>query len=389
MMVVEALSRLEGGGGGGGKDLIVEAFVGSHSSKALNTAASNISLQSFSWLQIRKVVLPSLGKDLEDICYDAVIIHNWSGAAFQPWLNRGPGEEAVDNAITHLSSFLSPGAPVVVLGVDNEASTQWSESLGKIGTVRCHPEKSLVVARTATTYSLLSRSSTTPTHQQEEDKKPPVVLIVADGDDGAGDKLAQHLRSKGSNSSNSRSVGGNVTMEVQVLTCGRSGKGAVFSDEKGLHWGGALGDVLHSIQENGQTLTSIIYAAGMNDTTILGLQAFDRLTRLSQALLPNSQLLNAIKPPDHDILFWVLTLCSYEGEVIRPNQGVVEGLGKVLVSELGDVSTRLVDLDSLDDLDQVGGGGGGGGGDRRRRRSTGQSRGLRHRSSRSSRVKSS
>jgi len=331
MLAVEALSRMEGVGGN--NSLMVEAFVASHSGRIMNTAASNVSLQSTSWLRVRKVVMPSLVKDLEDVCYDAVIIHDWSTAAYQPWLTRGPGEDAVHNALSHLSSFIAPGAPVVVLGVNGEdAEKPWVEHLSRLGTARSYPEKSLVIARTSSSY----------TSSAPQEGNNLVVLVVADDADGVGQSLSDHFTMNGSHH----------VADVQVLTCGK-GPGFVFDDEEGVHWGGALGSALQAIQDRGQRLSGIVFAAGMNDPTVLGLKAFDRLTRLSQALLPNGQLLSSIKPADRNILFWVLTLCSYDGEMIRPNQGVIEGLGKVLVTELGDVGTRLVDMDSLEDISQV------------------------------------
>ncbi len=355
--VVEALSKMDLPA-----SVIIEYFVGAHSSGLLKSLGTKVN-RKCSNIRLRRVLMnDTLYNEIKDITFEAAVFTEWtrSGAAAYA---EGAHESAALNATDSLRSYLMPGAPVFVRGLNDlplwaaltslvsaaplpltnalpaeEAAADWAKALGDVRTAALGNGKLLTGKVPAA-----------------EVAAPAKYLLFVD-QEAEGAELLKLLQAR------------NAQVEAEVVALSEGGK---LSDEataddfaelikellgpKAAEGEGEAAEPKEgeeaAAEEKGTPFKGVIFAGGLHDASEIGDVAFKRLLKLAQGLLKNGDLLKSLRASElaEPASLWVVTRGAYVGE-LRPAQGTVQGMATVLCGELHDMVTKHVDLSSGKDL---------------------------------------
>ena len=355
--VVEALSRMDLPA-----NITFEYFVGSHNAGLLKSLATKVNRKATN-LRLRRVLInDTLFNELKDITFEAVVFDEWtrSGAAVYA---EGKSESAAANALEALASFMQPGAPIYVRGLNDvplwasltslvsastlplvnplsaeDAAADWKQLFLAQG-----EEHSIKVGA----GSLLVGKLAAPVHAAAAK-----YLLVVDKQ-AEGTELLKLLKAR------------NAAAEAEIILVGENGK---LTDESTADdYAALLTELLAppKVEEvaegeaaaaavpaeeateaaKGTPFKGVVFSAGLNDSSIIGDVAFSRLLKLGQGLLKNGDLLKTLRANElaEPASLWVVTKGAYVGE-LRPAQGTVQGMATVLCGELHDMITKHVDV---------------------------------------------
>lgn len=319
-LVIEALSRLRMG-----PNILVECFLCSHSRTLLNVSASGVSRDA-TWLRVRKVFFPSMRYELPDICFDAIIINDWT--LYLEHVSAA-SESIMASALATLSSFCTPGSQLVIRDIDANTAEACLDSSKSYGQAIFSPETSTICIRVCNPY------------MQNFDSLKPVTLVIADRSSLSSQLIIQLRRES--------EVKGLDSSQVQVLSCSHRD---MADDASSKTWSNTIRAFTIHVKAQGQVLSSVVFAAGFEDNTVLGEQAFERLAKLSQALQIIRDDLMEVKPDEQEISLWILSNNCFSKNICV-NQGSIQGLSLVICHELSEVETRIVDIEGEGDMSLV------------------------------------
>jgi len=300
---------------------IIEVFVGSHDMKVLNLVAGSMGATE-AGLRVRKILLPAMARELADYAFDVVALHAWHASGKAAWEqgssssnSSSPEAKPVLHALTTLESFMTPGAQLLVLGVEGSDKQAWTETL--------QPFASDVTSSSTLVAARMVRAI----------PSAPRTFLVVTEDPALAAQLTQHLTS----------VAGPQCRTV-VLTCGSHPKAQLQDSAKA--WGTALGKMLEGISADAG-FQGLVFLGGLSDETVLGTKAFSRLAKLCQASMACEQqiatLVAGSSGGGREGHLWVVTEGAYAGQ-IRPNQGSMQGFTFVIAHELPALEARLIDM---------------------------------------------
>jgi acyl transferase domain-containing protein/NADPH:quinone reductase-like Zn-dependent oxidoreductase/thioester reductase-like protein/acyl carrier protein len=354
--VVEAFSRLDLP-----SNIIVEYFVGSHNAGLLKSLATKVNRKATN-VRLRRVLInDTLFNELKDITFEAVVFDEWTRSGAAAFM-EGKLEAPVANAVEAVRSFMMPGAPIYVRGLNNiplwtaltslvsatplpltnalpaeEALAEWTQLFLVQGEV--HQVK--VGAGT-----LLMGRLTVPAPAA-----PARYLLVVD-EQGEGEEMLRRMQAL------------NPAAEAEIILVGEKGKMTDKSTSD--DYATLIAELLapNKVEEVSEATSAVpaeeeseepvaspfkgvVFSAGLNDSSVIGDVAFSRLLKLGQALLKNGDLLKSLRENEvaEPASLWVVTKGAYVGE-LHPAQGSVQGMATVLCGELHDMVTKHVDLAS-------------------------------------------
>jgi len=295
---------------------IIEVFIGSHDIQALNMVAGTMS-GAERGLRVRKILMPTLDRELADYAFDVVALHAWHTSGKMAWQqsdsNTTSGEtQRALNVVTTLESFMTPGSQFWVLGLDGGEKKAWVDVLQPLSPdLRC--TTTLVAAR------MMPRL---PTSQR-------TYVVIAENSQEAA-LLTKRLTL----------LAGSACSTI-VVTCGANAK-AHFQDNAKC-WETSLESVLASISVD-DGFQGLVFLGGLDDETILGTMAFSRLAKLCQAVMACEQKITALmNDSKQNGQLWIVTEGAYAGK-IRPNQGCIQGFTYVIAHELPTLEAYLIDM---------------------------------------------
>ena len=361
--VVEALSKMELPA-----SITIEYFVGAHSGGLLKSLATKVN-RKCSNIRLRRVLMnDTLFNEIKDITFEALVFTEWTRSGAAAYL-EGKHESAALNATEALRSYLMPGAPVFVRGLNDlplwvaltslvsasplplvnalpaeEAAADWAKALGDVRTAALGNGKLLAGKLPAT-----------------EEAGPERFLLFVDNE-AEGKELLKLLQAR------------NAKAEAEVIVLGEGGK--LTDEATSDDFAALIKELLEPKQaaegeepkaeaapegeaaseEKGTPFKGVVFAGGLHDASVIGDVAFKRLLKLGQGLLKNGDLLKTLRASElaEPASLWVVTRGAYVGD-LRPAQGTVQGMATVLCGELHDMITKHVDLSSAKDLPALAG----------------------------------
>ena len=354
--VVEVLSRMDLPA-----NITFEYFVGSHNAGLLKSLATKVNRKATN-LRLRRVLInDTLFNELKDITFEALVLDEWTRSGVTAFA-EGKAETAAANALEAFGSFLMPGAPIYVRGLNNlplwtvlvslvsasplplvhalsaeEATAEWTGLFLTQGEVHTVPvgTGSLLVGRLAT--PILA--------------SPAKYVLVVD-QQAEGEELLKLLQAR------------NAAAEAEIILVGENGKltDASTADDYAALLTQLLAPAkVEEVAEGeaaaaapaeeateaaqGTPFKGVVFSAGLHDESVIGDVAFSRLLKLGQGLLKNGDLLKSLRATElaEPASLWVVTKGAYVGE-LRPAQGTVQGMATVLCGELHDMITKHVDV---------------------------------------------
>ena len=354
--VVEALSRLDLPA-----HVTIEYFVGSHNAGLLKSLATKVNRRATN-LRLRRVLInDTLFNELKDITFEAVVFDEWTRSGASAYA-EGKSESAAANALDSLSSFMQPGAPVYVRGLNDvplwtaltslvsatplplvnalkaeDALADWTHQFlaqGKVSTVKVGTG-SLFMGQQGTAVAAA----------------PARYLLVVDKQ-AEGEELLKLMKAR------------NPVAEAEIILVGEAGKltdASTADDYTALITellapkkveevaegaaAAAAAAPAEATEDKGTPFKGVVFSAGLSDTSVIGDVGFSRLLKLGQGLLKNGDLLKTLRSNElaEPASLWVVTKGAYVGE-LRPAQGTVQGMATVLCGELHDMITKHVDV---------------------------------------------
>ena len=301
---------------------IIEVFIGSHDMKVLNLVAGSMGATE-AGLRVRKILLPALPLELADYAFDIVAVHAWNASGKAVWEQNSssssdisPEAKPVLHTLTTLESFMTPGAQVLVMGVEDSVDKQaWIETLQPFAS------------------DVISSSTLVAARMVHLIPSAPRTFVVVAEDTALAAHLTQHL-----------GMLAGPQCRTVVLTCGSHPMAHLQDSAKA--WGSTLCKTLKGISADAG-FQGLIFLGGLNDETVLGTNAFSRLAKLCQASMACEQQITQLlagsggaRQGGH---LWVVTEGAYAGQ-IRPNQGSLQGFTFVIAHELPTLEARLIDL---------------------------------------------
>lgn len=306
---------------------IIEVFIGSHDMTVSNLVAASMGATE-AGLRVRKILLPALARELADYAFDLVALHAWHASGKAAWEQGSSSSSSssscsaakpVIHALTTLESFMTPGAQLLVLGVEDSDKQAWTEML--------QPLASDVISSSTLVAARMVRVITSA---------PRTFIVVAE-DPALATQLTQHLGT----------LAGPQCHTV-VLTCGSNPKAHLQDSAKA--WGTVLGKTLEGISADAG-FQGLVFLGGLSDKTVLGTNAFSRLAKLCQASMACEQQIATLVAGSggggREGHLWVVTEGAYAGQ-IRPNQGSMQGFTFVIAHELPALEARLIDMGTGD-----------------------------------------